>query len=506
MSFRALPIKNLPYRLPVLSGLLLILCQPPVSLFPLAFVALVPLLLDLDGRTLTRSFMSGFVAGVVAFTGLVYWVVVSMNTYGGLSPALSLLALTLLVFYLALYVGSFAWSVAYLRSQGLESYVTAPLVWVTLEYIRGCLLSGFPWSYLAHSQHNFLTFIQIASVTGSYFLSFVLVAVSGIVAFVIKKRTVPWPFVAFTALLFVLTIAFGVNRLRVCENGNLNVAIVQGNMPQDVKWDADFKAYTISAYRDLSIRHGSGAHLILWPETAMPFVFDQDPIKQSVLEVPVAVSSSLLFGTISRDSADRYYNSVIAIGSDGKVLGTYNKVHLVPFGEFTPLREYFPFLANISVQIGDFFSGKSHKPIRTDMGLIGILICYEGVFPTITNETVGQGANVLVNMTNDAWFGRSSAAYQHLGFYVFRAVETDRWVLRSANTGISAIVDPQGHVRARTGLFEKTVLTGQFAMKHSQTFYVRHGDYFVLLVVLALLSLVLYVLVIRGSRMRRNGK
>lgn len=501
MSFPTSSIKNLSYSLPLLSGLLLILCQPPVSLFPLAFVALVPLLLDIYGKSPWRSFLSGFVAGIVAFTGLVYWVVISMNTYGGLSPALSLLVLALLVLYLALYVGFFAWAVSFLQSGGLEAYLTAPLVWVILEYVRGFLLSGFPWSFLAHSQHNFLAFIQIASVTGSYFLSFLLVAVSGIAAFAIRKKALPWPFLALTTLLFVVSIAFGINRLQIPEHGDLTGAIVQGNMPQDVKWDADFKAYTIRTYRDLSMRYGQETSLIVWPETAMPFVFDHDPLKEAVKEIPVALSSSLLFGAISRDSSHRYYNSATALGSDGRTLGTYSKVHLVPFGEFTPLRQYFPFLANISVQIGDFFSGESHKPIRTDKGSVGILICFEGVFPAITNETVRQGANVLVNMTNDAWFGRSSAAYQHLGFYVFRAVETDRWILRSANTGISAIIDPQGRIRSRTGLFEKAVLKGQFAMKQSQTFYVRHGDYFVLLVALVLLSLVLYTF--RHSLKRR---
>ncbi|HAR94696.1 MAG TPA: apolipoprotein N-acyltransferase, partial [Deltaproteobacteria bacterium] len=237
-----LPTKNLPFSLPVLSGLFLVLCQPPVSLFPLAFVALTPLLVDIYGRNLRQSFLRGFVTGLVAFTGLVYWVVVSMNTYGGLSPTLSLLVLALLVSYLALYVGFFAWSVTYFQSKGLESYLTAPLIWVALEYGRGFLLSGFPWSFLAHSQQQFLPLIQIASVTGTYFVSYLLVAVSAIASFVIRRRTVPWPFFAATTLLVVISIAFGINRLQVSEKGDLRTAIIQGNMPQDVKWDADFKA------------------------------------------------------------------------------------------------------------------------------------------------------------------------------------------------------------------------------------------------------------------------
>lgn len=443
---------------------------------------------------------------MVTFAGLVYWVVISMNTYGGLSPALSLLVLGLLVLYLAFYVGAFTSAVAYLHSKGLEPYLTAPLVWTILEYVRGFLLTGFPWSYLSHSQHNFLPFIQIASVTGSYFLSFLIVAVNGILAAILRERRVPWLFLAVTVVLFAATFTFGLNRLRVSEEGNLRAAIVQGNMPQDVKWDAAFKAHTITVYRDLTIKEGPGASLIVWPETAMPLIFEHDPAGQTINEVPVTVSSPLLFGTLSRDYAGRYYNAATVLGRDGRVLGTYEKVHLVPFGEFTPFRDYFPFLRNISVQIGDFYPGKSHKPIGMDGDALGVLICFEGVFPSITNETVRQGASVLVNITNDAWFGRTSAPYQHLSSYVFRAVETDRWVLRSANTGVSAVIDPQGHIRAKTGLFERTVLTGPFAMKQSQTFYVRHGDYFVLLAVFILLVIILYIVVWKQKYHARRGR
>ena len=210
------------------------------------------------------------------------------------------------------------------------------------------------------------------------------------------------------------------------------------------------------------------------------------------------LSTHLLFGTLSRDVQGRFYNSAYVYGKKGEFVGRYDKAHLVPFGEFTPLRDYFPFLEKISVATGDFFSGSGHEPIATALGKVGVLICYEGTFPYITIDAARRGAQVFVNITNDAWFGRTSAPYQHLAFYTFRAIETDRFVLRAANTGVSAIIDPRGRIIARTDIFTRTVLKGTFAMRDGQTFYVRYGDYFVLLCVVMLAGLIL-----RGLLSRR---
>jgi apolipoprotein N-acyltransferase len=174
------------------------------------------------------------------------------------------------------------------------------------------------------------------------------------------------------------------------------------------------------------------------------------------------------------------------IGKTGDTIGLYNKVHLVPFGEYTPLLTYFPFLEKLTAAGGNFIPGDGHTPIKTDMGDVGILICYEGIFSYITIETVRAGAQVLVNLTNDAWYDRTSAPFQHFAFYIFRAIETDRYVLRAANTGISAIIDPKGRVNAKTLIFTDDTLRGSFAMKNTKTFYVRYGDYFVLPILLAL--------------------
>jgi apolipoprotein N-acyltransferase len=486
--------------LPAASGLLLIPCQPPMTFFFLAYVALVPLLFSLERERGGSNFLKGFAAGVVCYVGLIYWVVVAMNRYGGISLPLSILTMLLLVCYVAVYVGCFAWSIAFLRDRfSVPVYLTAPFLWAILEYGRAFLLSGFPWSFLGHSQYNFLTLIQIASVTGTYFISLLIVAVNCLIYQVLKQRRFPIAYGSVVVALFVASLIFGVVRLGTpMGKGSVRTSIVQGNIRQDLKFDEAYKNSTVQTYTSLTLQHARGADLIIWPETAMPFIFLNDGASAPVRGVPAALSNHLLLGTISRDDRGRYYNTAYVIGVHGEIVGAYSKKHLVPFGEYTPLTSYFPFLENISVAAGNFFPGPSHSPITTPVGKVGLVICYEGIFPYITNETVRAGAEVLVNITNDAWFGPTSAPYQHFAFYIFRAVETDRYVLRAANTGISAVIDPRGRTIARTGIFREEILNGTFSPRQSRTFYVTHGDWLILLSFLFLCGLLLYYSVLQS--------
>ena len=328
----------------------------------------------------------------------------------------------------------------------------------------------------------------MASVTGTYFLSFLIVGVNCLIYHVLAKRRFPLVYGSFVVCLLAACLVFGFHRLREPVEGTLKASIVQGNIRQDVKFDEAYRAAIIRTYSTLTLGCSRGSDLVIWPETAMPFVFLQDGARSGICALPAALSNDLLLGTISRDGRGRYYNSAYVIGRKGEILGDYRKNHLVPFGEYTPLADYFPFLEQISAAAGDFFPGPSHDPMITDVGKIGMLICYEGVFPSITNDTVRRGAEVLVNITNDAWFGRSSAPYQHFAAYVFRAVETDRYVLRAANTGISAVIDPRGRTCAKTGLFTEGVLAGTFSPRKGETPYVRYGDWFVALCGLLLVA------------------
>jgi len=477
------PNSKLRFGLPILSGILIILSQPPVSLFPLAFIALIPLMYALGKYTYRHQFIPGFITGVVSYLGLIYWVVVAMNRYGGIDVFTSSLILLLFVLYLSIYSGFFSTAVSKMDTRlSVPAYLSAPIVWVLLEYLRGIALTGFPWSFLAHSQHNFLSFIQVASITGTYFISFLIVSISCIVYFVATGKSISKVYVTIICIMAAGSIVYGMIRLHEPREEKLTTAIIQGNIRQDVKWDEAFKIKTIQIYYQNTIQGASNVDFVVWPETALPLVFnDEIYVNQHIKGLPVLVNSPLLFGTIWKDRNRRLYNSSYVLGKNGDVSGIYNKAHLVPFGEYTPLVHYLPFLEKITAQGVGFASGEGHDPITTDIGRVGILICYEGVFPYITNMTVAKGAQFLVNLTNDAWYERTSAPYQHLAFYVFRAVETDRYVLRAANTGISAIIDPRGRITARTPIFEEQVLKGNFALRNNLTLYVRYGDYFILL-------------------------
>jgi apolipoprotein N-acyltransferase len=482
------------YGYAILSGILLILVQPPISLSPLAFIALVPLMYSIDKDNLRLSFMRGFAAGVVAWLGTIYWVVVAMNQYGGINIPLSILILVLFVAYLSIYSGIFALCCAFLEKRAsIPAYLAAAPVWVILEYARGVVMTGFPWSYLGHSQFGFLHLIEVVSVTGTFFISFLIVAVNGVICSLWARRRIPVIFTIIIAALFAASLAYGFMRLEHRDIGKYEAAIVQGNIGQDIKWDDTFKMMTVNKYYRLSFGLAQNADIIIWPETAMPFLLERDPAAyRYVKSVPVLLKSRLLYGTIGILSTGNLLNTVRYVDSGGYTTGIYNKVHLVPFGEYTPIASYFPFLAKLTAIGADFKPGEGHTPIDTDVGKIGILICFEGIFPYITNETVRQGAQVLVNLTNDAWYNRTSAPYQHFAFYVFRAIETDRYVLRAANTGISSIIDPRGRIEGKTPIFTEEVLRGKYALKNTQTFYVRHGDYFIL-VCLGLLGVMIVV-------------
>jgi len=483
------------------SGVMLVLIQPPVSLYPLAFVALVPLLRAIDKDDLRLSFKRGFLAGVIAWLGLIFCVIVAMNHYGVINVPVSILILLLFVLYLSLYTGIFTLVCAFLeRRTSVPSYLLAAPVWVVLEYARGLVMTGFPWSFLGHSQYSFLPFIQVASVTGTYFISFLIVAVNGIICSLWARRKVSLIWAAVVLVLIGSSLAYGFVRLQYRDARPLKAAIVQGNIGQDIKWDDSFKMMTVNKYYRLSFGLAQNADLIVWPETAIPFIIDREIAGYKYVKaVPAMLRSRLLFGTVGLGKGGNLLNTVYYIDGKGQAAGVYNKVHLVPFGEYTPIVSYFPFLEKLTAAGADFKPGEGHVPIVTDAGRVGVLICFEGIFPYITNETVRAGAQVLVNLTNDAWYDRTSAPFQHFAFYVFRAIETDRYLLRAANTGISAVIDPRGRIEGKTPIFTEEVLRGTYALKDTMTFYVLHGDYFIV-VCLALLAGMVVVGMYRNRR------
>jgi len=230
----------------------------------------------------------------------------------------------------------------------------------------------------------------------------------------------------------------------------------------------------------------SGTHppqLVVWPETALPFYPQQDPLINRIVDFTTASKTWLLTGaplysfTPKREENDqiRYYNGALLVDPSGKIDGQHAKQHLVPFGEYVPLRRYLPFLEPLVVNIGDLSTGTSKDPLVVGPMRLGILICYESIFPEISREAVTRGANLLINITNDAWYGKSSAPYQSMAMAVLRAVETKRSLVRAANTGISGFVDPLGRVTAQTALFTEAALAAPVSMLDQATIFSRYG-------------------------------
>jgi len=468
-----------------------------------AWVALVPLLSALRTLPVLPALLAGLLAGFVQYAGLLYWVTHVVVHYGRLPWALGIPVMLLLALYLSLYTGLFAAGVAFFRNRGIPGVAAAPLLWTVLEYAKSTLLTGFPWENLGHSQYLNLPLIQIADVAGSYGVSFLVVLVNAALAAFVgaspHQRRRAFVGLAAAGLLFALAAGYGVWRLadvaaRFDPAPERTVALIQGNIDQSIKWDPSFQKETLRIYRDLSLEAaGRGARFIIWPETATPFMFqNRDELHDAVVAVARSTGAWLLFGTPSytrHEGALRFRNSAVVLTPEGTTAGTYDKVHLVPYGEYVPLRPLFPFIEKLAVGVGDFLAGEGFEPVEAGEARVGFLICYEGIFPYIGRAYGRSGASLLVNITNDAWFGTTSAPFQHLSMSVFRAVENRLYLARAANTGVSAVIDATGRITAQTGIFERTILTAPVKIHSIGTVYTAYGDWLVLVCLIALLVL-----------------
>jgi apolipoprotein N-acyltransferase len=493
-----------------ISGGLLFLSFPKYGIGYVAWIALVPLLLALHKTSVKSALITGFCTGLVFNVGLIYWISLVVVNYGYLPLAVGLVAMLFLAAYLSIYIALFAGGIAYLREKGISQIIAAPLLWTCLEYLKSHLLTGFPWENLAYSQYLNPHVIQIADIAGIYGIAFVIVFINAVISNLLKYSLPgydgkgwqrPVREAAGALLLLIAIFIYGDLRIKEVQAQlktapSMDVALIQGNIDQSVKWDPQNQQETLMTYKSLSnLKSASGSGLIVWPETAVPFYFqDMDDRSRQVYQVAKETGNWLLFGSpsyIKESGSASYLNSAFLISPAGRISGRYDKVHLVPYGEYVPLRSWFPFIGKLVVGVGDFRAGGGYHPLAMNNHQIGVLICYEAIFPEASRTYKNKGAELLVNITNDAWFGFSSAPYQHLSMTVFRAVENRLYVVRAANTGISAIVDPAGKIVARTALFVGTSLSGQVRFIDSRTFYMAYGDAFVYLCLISLAVILL---------------
>ncbi len=490
-----------------LSAILLVLPFHFGFLWPLAFVAFVPYFFALQSKSRSAAFRISYLFGFLFFLLLGYWLAL-----------VSFLGFILLAGYLALYFACFgALACEFLNSADAsrKALWILPALWVLLEYLRGWMISGFPWALLAYSQWRNVPFIQLADVTGAYGISFLLVFFNLVLFEGLRKKTdrMTLSMIFIVSLSAVYFYGFLVLKSREAHAKqsfqsapHLRVAVLQGNVPQEEKWDVRIKDIIFEKYKRLTLMGAmEKSDLIVWPETSFPGFLEDEPVLAAELRHLVRQSqTSVLVGAPTLGSMERglrFYNSAVLYRPDGEEKKRYDKVHLVPFGEYIPFEALLGVIRHF-VSIGHFSPGeeKTVFVVQSRARAPGVtahfstLICFEDIFPGLVRDFVNRGADFLVNMTNDAWFGKTSAPYQHAQASVFRAVENRVPVIRATNTGLSCFISPEGRLLATVQdkgreIFVTGHKTLDIVLRKTPSFYTRFGDLFVwMLLVLLFLA------------------
>jgi apolipoprotein N-acyltransferase len=504
------------YLLILLGSVLYILSFPKFSWSFLIWASFIPFFKALENKPSGQRFRLGFLAGVLSSLGIFYWVTHAMHYYGGLDIITSFSLLLLLVFYLALYFGVFAWLWGWFSSRDPFLYLWGPALWVGLEYLRAHFLTGFPWELTGHSQYNFLPIIQFSEFTGVYGLSFLILLVNHTLYRLLSREPSfsgwkqKWTAAAVSMGLFLLVLGFGWWSLdrqkeKDLRAPSLKVAIVQGNIDQAAKWNPALQEGTVAKYLHLSRETlTQRPELVIWPETALPFYFLNEPrFTPKIFQLAREMGSSLLFGSPAvvypPNEKPRFYNRAYLLHPEGRFT-YYDKVHLVPFGEYVPLKKFLPFVGKMVEAVGDFSAGPGSLTLEHPKGRVGVLICFETIFPELSRNLNKEGLDLLVNMTNDAWYGWTSAPYQHLSLLIFRSVENRIWTARAANTGFSVFIEASGRINQKLPLFQSGTLCSDIPLRGEKTIYTRYGDWLVLVCGIILLIGLIKTFIMRKER------
>jgi len=454
--------RYLKYFLCILSGLLLALSYPVFNLEFLAFFAFLPLFFAIKDVKLKQTFFLSYLCGIIFFAVTIYWLV-HVTIPGSI----------LLILYLALYFGIFGILSKLLNYNRPISIITIPAAWVLFEYVRSHLFTGFGWALLGYSQHLNLPVIQIADITGVWGVSFLVMLVNMSLYSAFNSRlsvlgAIKKSWIA--VLCIIVTLTYGYYKIyrttSVEQRIPVKISVIQGNIPQYQKWDENFKYFILERYETLTKEAAKDKpDLIIWPETAIPGFIDEEPeLLGRILGLAKRVRTPILAGAVtSEENFD--YNSAVLISADGKIAGQYNKLHLVPFGEYIPFEQHLLFLRRmVDKPIGNFTPGDEykifefkHSKTQEAMAKFGVLICFEDIVPGLVKGFVDNEADFMVNITNDAWFMRSSAPYQHTQASVFRAVENRVPVVRAANTGFSCFIDRTGRIYEKVMVDKKDI-------------------------------------------------
>jgi apolipoprotein N-acyltransferase len=486
----------------LLSATLQILSFPLPGLYFLSWISVAPLLialfhantpetlqLDESQKLLParpwQGFLLGYACGILWYLGTCYWVYDTMHQYGGLSAPVGLLVLLLFALYLGLYHGLFGLVVSILAQKGSGNrlaLVAAPFLWVALELAR-TRVSGFPWDLLGITQVDNIPLTRIASVTGVYGLSFeiLLVNVAFAAAFLVHRGRRRTLMLASLAAAFLLQVGRWLTFPPM--PADRNAVLLQQNLSEAGEGWTDAETQTaIREFSALSLPSTTAANhppgLIVWPESPAPFQTNDPRFRDPISQLAHEANAWLVIGSIGVDNPQTIFNSASLISPTGAWTARYSKIHLVPFGEYVPFASVFSFAGGLTQAVGNFTRGTLHEPLQAGNQRLGIFICYESIFPNEVRQLVDQGAEVLVNISNDGWYGDSGAWAQHLNQARMRAIENNRWLLRDTNTGLTASIDPYGRVVSKLERHTRAALAAPYALTKVTTFYSRHGDWF----------------------------
>jgi apolipoprotein N-acyltransferase len=469
------------------AGAILALAYPRMNWDAVAWIAVAPLLVVALLGGPRAAFFWGWLGGSVFFLGLLQWLNFTFMTFSAIPFPLTWLPTAALAMYCALWVGLVMAAVAWVGARSAPLALgLAPFAWVAAEWGRGHLFGGFPWGLLGYSQYARLPAIQIAELGGVYAVSFVVLAVNAAVAGVVM---LPWrravAGVVLGAALLGLTLGFGMWRLRdVPPAPKVRIAVMQPSIEQPLKYDPGHATTTLGIYLALSRRAAAdNPALLVWPETSTPTPLARDGALLALLrglagdlKTPIVVGSIDVEGTGDGRGPMVLRNSAYLLTERG-IQGRYDKMHLVPFGEYVPLSGVIGFVRGWAEFISELEPGSRTVVFPGPPAPFGVVICYEGIFPELVRDFARNGARLIVNITNDAWFGRTSGPLQHLAMYPFRAVEHRTAVVRTANTGVSAFIAPSGQIMRRLPLYERDVMTEEVPLRTRTTVYTRFGDW-----------------------------
>lgn len=489
------------------SATLQVLVFPKPGLYYLSWVCLAPLIYAvlrareadavelladetssyLAPASVGQAFLLGWVCGTVVYLGSCYWVFSVMHHYGGLSGAVSAVLLLLFCLYIGLHQAVFAallaWAARARAGYSRRALFLAPFLWVAVELLRTYLV-GFPWDLLGTTQVANTALSRIATLTGVYGLSFEIALVNAAfaAAFLVRppRRRIMLAGTLATAVFLQLTQYIELDRVPV----DSHALLVQQNVPIRESWQsAEYSGLLQSLDAISTIPPGSAkVNLVVWPESPAPFFLNDDRFVSTISAIARRTNDFVVAGSLGvRPAAggeNLLYNSAALVNPQGQIAARYDKVHLVPFGEYIPLQRLLSFAQSLTREVGTFARGSDRWPLDAGAAKLGVFICYESVFPGEVRQFADHGAQVFVNISNDGWFGNSGAPEQHLNVARMRAIENERWLLRATNTGITASIDPFGRVVAQAPTGTRTTLLAPYSLRAETTFYTRYGDWF----------------------------